>query len=312
MKPISTRMDRVGGIRGALISGGAIALFFVYTLVGDRTFWGAWISVWPPVIWVFLFLPGLIRMRSPIPPALLGLFLVSTTEWPRFSADPLPRDHSIRLISWNVGAGNANWLEALESYDPDIVLVQENFPPPEAWDGFDWYATFDPAVLTRFPAEILPSATIGPWTEPQLLLTHIEGRRVLIANVRLMLPSAVMQLVDPLYERPIENYRTRISQYRPLAELLKETAERVQADSIILSGDFNIPARMPSLAPFRAFLRDAWLIAGSGWGATVTAEWPMSRIDHVWVSDDIDVISVRIARFGGSSDHRGLIVDFSL
>lgn len=79
----------------------------------------------------------------------------------------------------------------------------------------------------------------------------------------------------------------------------------------ILAGDFNVPARMPSLAPLREFLRDAWRAAGHGWGATMPEFLPLSRIDHVWVSENIEVVSVRVRRLPGS-DHRAVIVDFGL
>ena len=153
MRSILTRTFWFGGIGGAVMAIGSVTLILLYTLVGDRTSWGAWITVWPPVVWGFVLLPFMIRVRTWVPPVLLILFLVSTTEWPRLLIAREPSDSSLRLISWNIGAGNRNWLEGLESYEPDIVLVQENFPPPESWDGFEWHRTFDPAILSRFPVE---------------------------------------------------------------------------------------------------------------------------------------------------------------
>lgn len=61
--------------------------------------------------------------------------------------------------------------------------------------GFEWYGSLDPGTLSRFPTEVLETERIGPWTDPQLLLMEIQGRRVLVANVRMMLPSVVIQLV---------------------------------------------------------------------------------------------------------------------
>jgi endonuclease/exonuclease/phosphatase family metal-dependent hydrolase len=49
---------------------------------------------------------------------------------------------------------------------------------------------------------------------------------------------------------------------------------------------------MPSLAPLRGFLQDAWRASGSGWGATVPEFLPLARIDHIWVSREIEPISV--------------------
>ena len=286
-----------------------LALGMAYEVVGDQTIWGAWISIVPSLIWVILLLPSAVRLRSWLVGVFLVAFLLLTVEWPRLGGARTPPQDTVRLISWNIGAGNMNWIESLEEYTPDIVLVQESITPLQVWDDFQWYGTLDPSTLTRFSAEVLPTEKVGPWTEPQLLLVEIQDRQVLVANLRLMLPSVAIQLLDPLGERPLENYRARIRQYENLAQLVKETAEKTKADSIIVAGDFNVPATMHSLSPLRDFLRDGWLAAGRGWGPTTPTFLPVTRVDQVWVSPDLELISVRVHRLAGS-DHRGLIVDF--
>ena len=287
---------------------GIVALGLIYHFVGDKRIWGEWISVAPPIVWVVLLLPTAFRLRSWTATGFLAGLLVTFTEWPRPRAENGRPANSVRLVSWNIGAGNTNYLAPLRAYQPDIVLIQEGMKPLEPWEGFKWYGTPDPSVLTRFPAEILPTEKVGPWTEPQLLLLDIRGKSLIVANVRLMLPSVIMQIVHPLSENPVGNYKTRLEQYGKLAKLLKSTAEKTGTRSIILAGDFNLPATMPSLDPLREFLRDAWLAAGSGWGATVPEFLPLSRVDQVWVSKDVQLLSVKAVALAGS-DHRGLIVD---
>ncbi len=288
-----------------------VALGLIYQFLGDKNILGAWLSIAPPIVWVVLLLPSAIRTRSWIAGALLAAFLLFNTEWPRFRCETSTGQETIRLISWNIGAGNTNYLEPMVPYEPDIVLIQEGMKPPEIWEGFEWYGTLDPCVLTRFPAKVLPTQKVGPWTEPQLLLVEISGKSVLVANVRLMLPSAVIQMVNPFEENPIENYRARIGQYDHLAKLLQSTARETGAHSIILAGDFNVPARLPSLDPFRTFLADAWLAAGSGWGPTVPEFLPLSRVDQVWISDDIRPVCIRTVALAGS-DHRGLVAELEI
>ena len=65
---------------------------------------------------------------------------------------------------------------------------------------------------------------------------------------------------------------------------------------------------MRSLDPLRTFLRDAWLTAGTGWGATIPAELPLVRIDHLWLSSQIEPIAVRAVRLTGS-DHQAVVAD---
>ena len=185
---------------GSVIALGAFLaiLAAVYAFVGDRTLWGEWISVAPPALWGVLLLPSAVRLRSFVLLGALGAFLAVTSEWPRFGAGEAFSLETIRVVSWNIGAGNGAWADAVMQVDPDIVLVQEGVKPVAIEDGFHWYGTLDPGTLSRFPAEVLPTEKVGPWVDPQLLLMEIRGRKVLVANVRLMLPSVVIQLVDPL------------------------------------------------------------------------------------------------------------------
>jgi endonuclease/exonuclease/phosphatase (EEP) superfamily protein YafD len=284
------------------------ALAAVYVFVGDRTVWGEWISVAPPALWGVLLLPSVVRLRSWLLFGFVASFVALLSEWPQIGARAAPSSETIRVVTWNIGAGNGGWAEAAMSLEPDIVLAQESMKPATIEDGFHWYGTLDPGTLSRFPAERLPTESVGPWMDPQLLLMEIQGRKVLVANVRLMLPSVVIQLVDPLNERPLENYQARFAQYEKLARLLESTARRTGASAILLGGDFNIPALMPSLEPFRGFLRDAWRTSGSGWGATVPVFLPLTRVDQLWLSRDIEPVSVRVVRVEGS-DHRAVVAD---
>jgi endonuclease/exonuclease/phosphatase (EEP) superfamily protein YafD len=283
------------------------ALAAVYVFVGDRTIWGEWISVAPPVVWGVLLLPSVVRLRSWLLFSFLVSFVALASEWPQMGAKATPSE-TIRVVTWNIGAGNKGWAEAVMKLEPDIVLAQESMKPVAVADGFHWYGALDPGTLSRFPAERLPTERVGPWTDPQLLLMEIQGRKVLVANVRLMLPSVVIQLVDPLEENPLENYRARTAQYEKLAKLLQSTAERTGATAILLAGDFNIPAQMPSLDPIRGFLHDAWRMSGSGWGATVPEFLPLTRVDQLWLSREIEPVSVRVVRIEGS-DHRAVVAD---
>lgn len=65
---------------------------------------------------------------------------------------------------------------------------------------------------------------------------------------------------------------------------------------------------MPSLDPLRSILDDAWLTAGTGWGATVPEFLTLTRIEQIWVSREIQPLSVRVVRIEGS-DHRAVIAD---
>ncbi len=288
-----------------------ILLSLAYLVVGDTTLWGEWLSIWPSFGWVLLLFPATVRARSILAAGLLAAFAIMTTEWPRWpKADPPPGE-KLRLVVWNVGA-DPGFLEAASDLRPDVWMLQEFVRPRALPSAYRVHATVDPAVMSRLRADVLPTRQVGPWAEPQLLLLHMaSGARLLLANVRLMHPSPVLQLVDPLGQVPRRNHRERLAQYVRLLDLVRETASHHDIADIVLAGDFNTPASARSLQPLRTFLRDVWLEAGQGWGATTPEFLPLARIDQCWVTPGLGTVRAEVLR-RGRSDHRLLVVDLVL
>lgn len=135
------------------------------------------------------------------------------------------------------------------------------------------------------------------------------GQRLLVANVRLTLPSVVISVATLSdFGNAVRGHRERLDQFPRLVALLRTTAAAHRADAILLAGDFNTPGGMASLAPLKPLLRDAWRDGGMGWGGTMTADMPVSRIDQAWVSRGIEIVKASV-RAGEGSDHRMLVVD---
>ena len=101
------------------------SLVVVYRFFGDRTIWTAWIVMAPPLLWSVLLLPTALRLRSVV--VLLGIaaFTAMTMEWPRWSShggqgEPAA-DETLRLVSWNIGAGNGDWSETVRALEPQFA-----------------------------------------------------------------------------------------------------------------------------------------------------------------------------------------------
>lgn len=73
----------------------ALALHALY-LVGDRTWWGEWFSIWPPVGWLVLALPAVTRRKNWIALLLLGALAGAHGEWPRLGSGSWARGQSHR------------------------------------------------------------------------------------------------------------------------------------------------------------------------------------------------------------------------
>jgi len=315
-------------------------LLAFYLFVGDRTVTGEFLTIWPPLLWVFALVPLSLPLlalgrRRHFAVCLAGilLFLAMTEEWrsllrwggrarrERFEnlrASPGGGGDGIalRVISWNVsGADRREILRILEVHKPDVCFLQET-PDGNAsiqdadlighWRGFHWLDAGDCGVLSRYPIRPFPSGRIGPWSDPQILVMELpDGREALLVNVRLMLPALWANPLSPEGRRRlVESHRERINQFAGLRDLIAEK----KMPLVILAGDFNTPARARSLRPLRAGLRDAWRICGRGWGRTVTADFPVSRIDQCWVSGTIECIHGEVFH-ESLSDHRLLMAD---
>lgn len=310
----------------ALLLGSLAAL---YRTLGDLTTWSECLTVWPPFVWCAIVVPRLLllavrrRLRELV--AALGLvvaFLALTVEWPRFTlgqGEPPATAGALRLrvVSWNV-AGRVH-LDALRAFRPDLCLLQEIAIVHQQdldgyWRGWQWQQALDPGTLSRWPVTRLPTRTVGPWTDPQVLRIDLPGgRRAIVVNARLVLPAFVVaaaSLDAPSAAGLGEAHRQRLHQFEELATLVRETLDREHATSAILCGDFNTPGGARSLAPLRAVVTDVWPRAGRGWGATMTEWTPVSRIDQCWVTPDVRPVAAWVER--GPSDHRALVVDLEL
>ena len=63
-----------------------------------------------------------------------------------------------------------------------------------------------------------------------------------------------------------------------------------------MAGDFNTPGNYPLLRDTMSAYQDSFLAAGRGWGKTIPAAIPMSRIDMVYVPRDARVVECRRIR----------------
>jgi endonuclease/exonuclease/phosphatase family metal-dependent hydrolase len=89
----------------------------------------------------------------------------------------------------------------------------------------------------------------------------------------------------------------------------------------VLVGDFNASPDAAELQPLHERFTDAWELAEqkedragwrfwhSGQGLTHPAGAPRRRIDQVWVSPGVGVVSARVLDAEGASDHLPLVVD---
>jgi len=238
---------------------------------------------------------------------------------------PLDKKQGVRLITWNV-AGRTDvtqMLAELSELQPDILFFQESPGSNDLlssaslsgyWEGYQWLDGGDCGILSRYQLRPLMSESIGPWDKPAMASAAVptadgSTQTLLLCNVRLMLPLLTTDAVGWFTDgtKRTSAHKERVSQYLKIAKLIQNSD---RYDGVILGGDFNVRGGSASLRPLRqSGLKDVWKRAGRGWSGTVLADFPMARIDQVWMNDGI-VTYLAQTNQGRVSDHRMVVVDF--
>ncbi len=242
----------------------------------------------------------------------------------------------LRVMTFNVLAWHnftAPLLEVIRQEDPDVLFIQELNPALAlALEGelgqVYPYRQLEPAgnpsgigTLSKHPftpvaggGELPGQGWIGG---PLLAEMEWQGQRVTLVNFHMLPTTGVYG-----GERTARDFRVRAEQARLLAEL-------AQNGPAILAGDANSVPTSDAYQILTAGLQDAWAEAGWGLGHTFPGSstspgsdrprlgglavppW-LARIDYIFCTQDWEVLSARLARVDGVSDHRGVVAELSL
>ena len=223
---------------------------------------------------------------------------------------PATTGRTLRIASANLLMVNetpAVLAAELERFDADIYFLQEL---SAVWDdelerlGF-WRRypfnrritsedSFGAAIASRLPVRDIDVF----WSSelPQMRgVLRLDDRDVDVVCIHLLPP------------RTLEYTRT----YHLGAEALLDIVRRLERRSFIVAGDFNSTPDSDFATRMRDLADDAWEAGGHGFGFT----WPNGmfqvppvRLDHIFVSRDLGVLTARVGD-GAGSDHRPVVAD---
>ena len=241
----------------------------------------------------------------------------------------------VRFMTYNVKAllaierpgGLAALAAEVERHRPDVVVMQDSSPLMRGRDPERPGPMFGLPEVRREAQYVIASR----WPLRGCTTARADSAEAQLAFARCTVdrPGGAFEIVDVHLESPrhglvaarqegldgIElwqsNHAGRVAQARALAAVL-----RTSAHPLVVGGDLNSPDASAAMQALLAIgLRDAFATAGRGWGYTyghtLRPRFSFLRIDHVLVSDDVDVVR---AFTGGkeASDHRPLIADLRL
>jgi len=319
-------------VLAALLAGGLTAVGALYALrppgLDPITIWPLAFWTLPAAVAAILLLP-LLRWR--LTALVVGYALLVTlviSEEPRFVlrevwsdwdapvADARADGTLLRVVTMNCAGGRADAIRDALAQQPDILLLQESpgalfvsRTAPEGWQSAGW---LDPAIMVhgRLDAGELPPH-LAHFMYYGIAYPEALGgdTPVAVLSTRLKLPLLRFDLWRPKTWREAAELRElRATSMAQIATQVRAWGRR----PIILGGDFNTPAGDSLLEPLRALgLTDAFAVAGQGWPNTITSDFPVARIDQIWVSEHFRPLAGRVV-FTPNSDHRMLVMDLAL
>lgn len=228
--------------------------------------------------------------------------------------DATDKGNEVRVVSLNCLSKPGAVRECM-SLEPDIILLQE-FPYRAALQqiaaDFPVYS-----VVWSTDASILVRGSVTPFATPRKLTGGYVCANVHLTNGVKFKVASLRLIHSPLrfdiWNRQAwsEFARNRRQRRKQLTDILRGINAPLQEDPIVIGGDFNAPARDAIFDLLKPNLRDAFPEAGRGWGKTIVNDFPVQRIDQVWISSHFHAQSVT-ARKTLHSDHRMVVCDLLL
>jgi hypothetical protein len=225
------------------------------------------------------------------------------------------RGRGIRIVSLNCGVGQSRSVEEVGSWKPDIVLLQES-PGSERLEHLSkTLFGADGTFLHGGDVSLLTHGQIRPkFLNRASHFVHAEielptGLKTYVISVRLAPPVFRLDFWTPGFW--IDHRKKRIEHRDQILEIMEHVRAIPTSSHLIVGGDFNSPPSDGALAPLQNRLLDTFRKAGRGWGATGTNDYPLFRVDQIWVSQGWRPESVT-AQKTVYSDHRMVVCDLTM
>jgi endonuclease/exonuclease/phosphatase (EEP) superfamily protein YafD len=217
------------------------------------------------------------------------------------------------VVTVNCSGGSRQAAADAAAHDPDVVLLQES--PSEdqlqslAVELFGEQSSVawarDCSIIAR--GELSEVERQSHHT--QALLTLPDGRQVVLFSLRLSPPIVRYDLWNNSCW--IEHTDQRVV-HRQEAGAIAAALAAVPTDRpIMVGGDCNVPAGDGALESWQPEVRDAFAVAGIGWGCTVLNRIPVHRFDQLWCGQSVEPVSIFAAK-SRFSDHRLVVGEFRL
>lgn len=250
---------------------------------------------------------------------LMGLRWSSGEALPHASAPP----RVVRMFVQNVhGFPQVDGLLAqLRAIEPELIVLQEAGRFSVDWweaaiPDREWHRQGEHILGSRFPVK----RAVGAWDKGYVRYDmELGAEQVSLFSIHPPSPQFALRHVlrGPAPEHPKEwsslaafDVLDRdVQQRRRVLQAIARDAQLV-SNPVIIAGDSNTPDGGRVLRDHFSDWTDAFDRVGTGFGYTFPSQAPWLRLDRVWVTPRLRVISVRQDN-SVRSDHRALVVELA-
>ena len=222
-----------------------------------------------------------------------------------------PTDRRVRVVSLNC-ANTARCVEDLVRVQPDIVLLQESpgidglqrMTQQLFGDAGHFLSGGDTAILARGTIEGRFVDLAGHFVVGTITLPGEEP--IQCVSLRLTPPVARLDFWTTGFW--LEHREMRNLHRRELQEVVQEIRRTDATSQWVVGGDFNTTPHDRALSELRPMMADSFSQSGTGLGGTGTNDWPLFRVDQVWVNSHCETERVCAVK-SIHSDHRLVVCD---
>lgn len=318
--------SRLVTLATALYAVGLLAAWWLTTGVGERWWFSTAMLYLPRVLYALPLLvlaplavwkaPRLLAVQAACFLFVLGPFMGwhAPGRGERPWADAVP----IRVLTYNIGydpeAASA-LLEAVRAAKPHVVLLQEGNDLSEQFPGWTTHHDGEYFLASRLPLLEAQSREFLPthrWRRGMRYRLKGPNGPFTLFSIHLDTPRRGLQLLkSPDAWRHVKRTGQTI-EAENLRRRLESAAARAWVnevrESCIVAGDFNAPPDSPLQREHWGGFRDAFAVAGSGYGYTAHAPHPWVRIDRVLATPEWRVSRAWTGR-GSGRDHLPVVAE---
>lgn len=227
-----------------------------------------------------------------------------------------PAANTWRVVSLNCAGGDPNAMREVVALAPDVVLLQES--PSRAdveklarkmWgENGGFVSSLDASILARGKVKeiVLPPEERAHFVAARITTT--SGKELDVVSLRLL--PAVFRLDFWSRECRLAQSENRRARRAMLQTIMRRVNSFASTRALILGGDFNAPQHDAVFRELSPQMHEAFAQSGRGFGNTITNDFPVLRIDQIWLRGcDATATELRRTQY---SDHRLVVCDVTL